>query len=190
MIRDAALEYGSIPTYNNLTPPERDRWKAYLAQRFEKPKSDVTPDDWERANGWKFPSLVWVSLDAGLRPIEVERSRTSWIDVDNRLLRIPKEESSKNQEHWKVGLSDRSAEILGRWVQQRGTYAGYDDTDAIWLTREQNRYNKYSLRTLLHRLCEIAGIDTTHRSMSWYSIRLASYPHLDRGVRYDCSAIQ
>lgn len=28
-IRDAALEYGSIPSYNNLTPPERDRWKEH-----------------------------------------------------------------------------------------------------------------------------------------------------------------
>jgi len=42
-IREAALEYGSIPGYNDLSPQERDRWKAHLAQRFEKPKSDVSP---------------------------------------------------------------------------------------------------------------------------------------------------
>ena len=41
-IRDAALEYGSIPSYNNLSPAERDRWKRYLAQRFEKPKFYAT----------------------------------------------------------------------------------------------------------------------------------------------------
>jgi len=29
-IRDTALEYGSIPSYPNLTPAERDRWKEYL----------------------------------------------------------------------------------------------------------------------------------------------------------------
>jgi hypothetical protein len=68
-VREAALEYGSVPAYNNLTPAARDRWKRYLSQRFEKPKSDVKPADWDRANSWKIPSLVWASLDAGLRPI-------------------------------------------------------------------------------------------------------------------------
>jgi site-specific recombinase XerD len=170
-IRDAALEYGSIPSYNNLTPAERDRWKRYLAQRFEKPKSDVTPDDWDRANGWKIPSLVWTSLDAGLRPIEVKRSDTSWLDLDNSVLRIPKGDSAKNRENWVVGLRDRTAEMLSRWLKERRAYPAYDDTDAIWLTREQNTYDKSSLRYLLRRLCEIAGINTEHRQMSWYAIR-------------------
>lgn len=91
-IREAALEYGSIPSYSDLSPAERDRWKAYLAQRFEKPKTAVTPLDWDRANGWKIPSLVATGLDAGLRHIEVERARTYWVDVPNRVLRIPKDE--------------------------------------------------------------------------------------------------
>jgi len=99
VIREAALEYGSVPKYDNLTPPERDRWRKYLAQRFEKLLSEVVPSDWERANGWKTPSLVWMSLDAGLRPIEVERARLSWVDVDNSVLRIPREESSKSTEN-------------------------------------------------------------------------------------------
>jgi len=170
-IRDAALEYGSIPAYKSLSPPERERWKRHLAQRFEKPKSDVTPADWERANGWKVPSLVWVSLDTGLRPIEVKRSVMSWVDIDNGVLRIPKEESSKNREHWVVGLRDRTAEILSRWCQERRAYPEYDDTEAIWLTRENNPYNKNSLKYLLHRLCEIADIRTDNRQMSWYTIR-------------------
>jgi hypothetical protein len=58
LIREAALEYGSIPHYNAVDVDERDRWKTYLAQRFEKPKSSVTLDDWERANVWKYPSLM------------------------------------------------------------------------------------------------------------------------------------
>lgn len=170
-IRDAALEYGSVPSYNNLTPGERDRWKRYLAQRLEKPKSDIKPDDWDRANGWKTPSLVWTSLDSGLRPTEVKRSTVSWIDTDNSVLRIPKEDSAKNREHWIVGLRDRTAEMLSRWCEERNTYPEYDDTDAIWLTREENPYDKYSLKYLLQRLCEIAGIDTENRQMSWYTIR-------------------
>ncbi|GGN20142.1 tyrosine-type recombinase/integrase [Halarchaeum nitratireducens] len=170
-VREAALEYGAIPNYNNLAPAERDRWKQYLAQRFEKPKSDVAPADWERANGWKTPSLVWTSLDAGLRPVEVERATVSWIDTDNEVLRIPKEDSSKNRDHWVVGLSSRTAEALSKWLDERDAYPAYDDTDAVWLTRNSNRYQTSSLRYLLQRLCEIADIDTTHRSMSWYAIR-------------------
>lgn len=76
-IREAAYEYGAVPNYSSVTPGERDRLKAYLAQCFEKPKTDVTPSDWDRANNWKIPSLVAVSLDAGLRSIEVKRSTTS-----------------------------------------------------------------------------------------------------------------
>lgn len=36
-VREAALEYGSVPAYSDLSPTQRSRWKAYLAQRFEKP---------------------------------------------------------------------------------------------------------------------------------------------------------
>jgi len=171
LIRDAALEYGSIPSYNNLSPAERDRWKQHLAQRFEKPKSSVTPKDWQRANGWKIPSLVWTCLDAGLRPTEVKRSTMSWVDTSNSVLRIPKEDSAKNRDNWVVGLRDRTAEALSNWCQERRAYPKYDETESIWLTREGNPWDVSSLRYLLRRLCDIAGIDTTHRQMSAYSIR-------------------
>ncbi|WP_246988426.1 tyrosine-type recombinase/integrase [Halorientalis marina] len=170
-IRDAALEYGSVPSYNNLPPAERERWKEYLAQRFEKPKSDIAPSDWDRANGWKIPSLVWTSLDAGLRPTEVERAVTDWVDVENAVLRIPKEDSAKNCDNWIVGLRERTATFLNRWLAERETYSDYDETDALWLTREENPYSGYALRYLLHQLCDIAGIETDNRQMSWYTIR-------------------
>jgi hypothetical protein len=64
-LREASLEYGSVPNYDGLSPGERSRWKAYLAQRFEKPKSQIERSDWERANSFKIPSMVWTSLDAG-----------------------------------------------------------------------------------------------------------------------------
>jgi len=79
-IREAALEYESILGYNDLSPDQRDRWKAYLAQRFEKPKVDVSPQDWKCANGWKIPSLVATSLNTGLRPIEIR------LDPDIRVI--------------------------------------------------------------------------------------------------------
>ncbi|QSG09558.1 XerD/XerC family integrase [Halapricum desulfuricans] len=170
-IRNAALEYGSIPEYSNVTPAERDRWKQYLAQRFEKPKSEVTPNDWDRANSWKIPSLVWASMDAGLRPVEVKRSTLSWVDIDNRVLRIPKEDSAKSNDAWIVSLRERTAKFLDRWLDEREQYTQYTDSESIWLTREGNPYESQSLRYILHRLCEIAGIETQNRQMSWYAMR-------------------
>lgn len=122
-VRNAALEYGAVPSYSNLDPDEREEWKAHLAQRFEKPKNSVTPDDWGRANGWKLPSLVWSSLDAGLRPVEVSRAVTGWVDVENSALRIPKEDSAKSKENWVVGLRDRTAKMLERWIDERDLYS-------------------------------------------------------------------
>lgn len=170
-IREAALEYGSIPHYNSVSGSERDEWKAYLAQRFEKPKSEVTRKDWDRANGWKIPSMVWVSLDAGLRPIEVGRATVRWVDVENNLLRIPKEESSKNTENWQVAISDRTASALERWLVERENYDTYEGTDTLWLTNQQNPYGSQSLKYVMTRLCEIANIDAENRSLSWYAIR-------------------
>lgn len=180
MIREASLEYGSIPTYNNLTPEARDTWRAYLARRFEKPKEDVAPDDFERANNWKIPSLVSVGLDAGLRPIEVERAVTSWVDLPNGLLRIPKEESSKNEENWRVSLGDRSVEMLEKWLDQRAQYDKYDGRDQLWLTREGNTYGSSALRRVLRKLCDIAGIDYENRQMSWYSVRHSTGTYMTR----------
>jgi integrase len=195
-IRDSALEYGSIPSYGSLSTTERDRWKAYLAQRFEKPKREVTPDDWERANGWKIPSLVWTSLDAGLRPVEVERAVLEWVDVANCVLRIPKEQSAKSRDHWVVGLQERTATALKRWMDQRQKYEQYADREAIWLTREGNPYGSQALKSVLSRLCDRAGIRTDNRSLSWYAIRhsVGTYMTREEGLaaaqtqlRHTCS---
>ena len=130
-LREAALDYGSVPSYSGLNAEGRDRWKAYLAQRFEKPKSEVRKKDFERANSWKFPSLLWTALDAGLRPIEVERSTLQWIDTDNCLLRIPKEDSSKGSNNWTVSLTERTANAVDRWLEERENYDKYDGSEAI-----------------------------------------------------------
>jgi site-specific recombinase XerD len=170
-IREAALDFGSIPTYQNLSKRERDEWKAYLAQLIGKPKSEVTREDWSKANGWKYTSLTWTSLDAALRPIEVERAKTTWVDVENQVLRIPKEESSKNEGNWIVSLTDRTAMALEHWLEERQLYDQYDGTDALWLTRQGNPYQSNSLRYILKRLFETAGIPTENRKISWYAIR-------------------
>jgi len=170
-IREASLEYGSIPHYNSLTPEEREEWKTYLAQRFEKPKSEVSKSDWKRANSFKMPSMVWTSMDAGLRPIEVGRAKVSWIDVDNGVLRIPKEESSKNTDNWTVSLLDRTVYFLEQWLEERKNRERYTGSEKVWLTRRRNGYSSHSLNHLLDKLCETAGIDTESRKITWYSIR-------------------
>jgi integrase len=170
-IREIALEYKSIPSYSNLSRSEREQWKTHLAQRFRKPREDIIKEDWERANSWKIPSLVWVSLDAGLRPVEVERATVDWVDIDNQVLRIPKEESSKNTDNWVVALRSRTVKALEMWLNERENYSKYDNEDTIWLTREGNPYQSQSLRYLLHNLCEEANIPINNRRMSWYAIR-------------------
>jgi len=170
-IREAALEYGSVPSYANLSGGERNKWRAYLAQRFDKPKSEVTREDWKRANSWKYPSLVWASLDTGLRPIEVERAVVSWVDLGNEVLRIPKAESSKNQDNWVVALSSRTARALEKWLDEREQYEKYENTEKIWLTREGNPYGTNSLAYTVRQLCDIAGISYENREMTWYTIR-------------------
>lgn len=185
LIRQAALDYGSIPTYSTLSPAERTRWKNYVSQRLRKPLNEVVPDDWDQVNGWKFTSLVWTSLDTGLRPVEVRRATIGWVDIDNHVLRIPKSESAKGEENWLVSISDRTAEALDQWLTERDQYSLYDDTEALWLTREGNPYSPQSLRRLLIRLCEDADIKTTNRKMSWYAIRhsLGTYMTAERDLK-------
>lgn len=170
-IREAALDRGSAPSYNSVSGDELDRWKIYLSQWFGKPKSEVTKDDFDRANGFKIPSLVCVSLDAGLRPIEVGRAKVSWVDLDNAVLRIPKADSAKNDGNWTVSLRRRTAEMLAMWLRERELYPKYEDTETLWLTRKDTQYNTRSLKYLLRRLCDHAGIKYENRRMTWYAIR-------------------
>jgi len=179
-IREAAMEYGTIPGYNDLEPHERDEWRRYLSQRFEKPMDQVVPEDWDRANGWKIPSLVWVSLDAGLRPVEVERFKMSWLDLGGQRLLISKEESSKNEENWIVPLRERTTIALKRWVNERKLYDQYDEEDHLWVTREGNPYGASSLRYLIRRLFDIAGIPKENRKVSWYLIRHSTGTYMTR----------
>ncbi|MFC6755892.1 MULTISPECIES: tyrosine-type recombinase/integrase [Haloarcula] len=168
-IRQAALDHGSIPSYEYLDADDRARWKSYVARVTD--TRNPSREDWEKVDGWKITSMVWTSLDAGLRPIEVGRAKTTWVDINNGVLRIPREESSKNKENWTVSLTDRTANALDRWLAEREHYDRYEDTDALWLTTHGNPYASKSLSRLLKRLCGEAGIPVENRQMSWYSIR-------------------
>lgn len=170
-LREAALEYDSVPCYTALTANERREWKRLLAQRYKMPLNEVGKEEFQRANGFKFPSLVWMSLDAGLRPVEVERASVNWVDVDNEVLRIPADDAAKSDENWTVSIRSQTATMLQKWLMERELYEKYDETDALWLTREGNPYQSRSLKYLLERLCEHAGIEIGNRQISWYAIR-------------------
>lgn len=176
-LREAALEYGTVPAYSALEPEERTEWKHLLARRYGKPASEVSQEDWNRANGFKYPSLIHTALDAGLRPIEVSRAQTYWVDVENSVLRIPEDESSKNEDNWTVSLRRETAEYLVRWLEERELYEKYEDTDHLWLTRHSNPYGGSSLRYVLDAVCDLADID---RDISWYAIRHSTGTYMAR----------
>ena len=141
-MREAAMSYGSIPHYNSLSPEERSRWKKHLAQRLQKPEEEVTKQDFLDANSFKYTSMIYTALDAGFRPIEVQRANIQWVDLDNGVLRVPEEESSKSRENWIVALKPETTSILKKWLQERSTISKYDGRDALWLTQKANRYGK------------------------------------------------
>jgi integrase len=179
-VEEASMKYGTVPSYSNLSDDERQEWKIHLAKRLRKPAEEVTKRDFRNANGFKFPSLVSCGLDAGLRPVEVARAMVSWCDIENSLLRIPKEESSKGSENWRVPIRDRTATMLEHWLEERAVRDEYAGTDILWLNREGNPYNYQTLGYLLDKLCEISGIDTEHRSITWYSVRHSTGTYMSR----------
>lgn len=169
----AAVELSSFKSYNTkMSAEERNRLKIHLAQRFEKPKDEIGPDDFEKANSWKIPSLVAVCCDAGLRPIEVERATVQWVNLRDGELVIPKEDSSKGDEMWEIALSGQSTRALRNWLNERDALEKYDERDEIWLTKYGNPYTTQSLNGLLQdKLIPTANIEERNRNLTWYSIR-------------------
>ena len=168
----AALEYKSPPSYKNLTPDERDRWKARLAQELGKPKRKIGPDDWETLRRcWKIPSLISVSQDGGMRAALVGRLTADLVDLDSGHIVIPSELSVKNEKKWTLELSQRSTSVLERWLDQRALDSKYDESSALWLNRKGNPYRSGTLNKLLGSLIDQAGIDHSGRKLTWHSIR-------------------
>jgi len=167
----AARNHGSVRHYHQVTPEERDRIKTYLAQRFGKPKDDISPDDFARTDSSKIASLIAVTLDVGLRPIEVSRAVLTWVNQRDNTLDIPAREATKSDNNWKCRLSDDSMRALNRWLDERKRYEKYDGSNALWLNRRGNPYNSNTLNHLLNKLIETSSIEPRDRNITWYSIR-------------------
>ncbi|WP_175454607.1 tyrosine-type recombinase/integrase [Halobellus clavatus] len=173
---EAAIEVGSVKSYYNkgMSSAEREKIKSYLAQRLEKPKSEITSEDFKRANSWKWPSIVATSIDCGLRPIEVGRATVDWVNLDDGLLVIPKDESTKNEEHWESTLRDKTVRVLSKWLNERDSYEKYHLRDELWLTKYDNPYSSNSLNSIFQKLLDEANIKPNGRDLSWYAIRRGS----------------
>jgi integrase len=179
MIREASLEYNTTKSYNNCSPEERDRYKEYLSQRLEKPKSEITKEDWKRVNrSWKVPALVWLALDTGLRPEEVARAKVDWLNLSGNQLQIPATEAVKNKSYWENAIGERTSQALRKWIQQRELRPKYDDSELLFLTRRGNPYSSSSLAYLLKGIMDEAGIEYDDRKISWYSLRRSLGTHL------------
>lgn len=168
----AALEYKSVPSYNNLTPEDRDRWKTHIAQELGKPKDEVRPSDWDELNhDWKIPSLVRTTREAGWRPALIERLKVQWYDPEDQAIHIPAGEAPKNDSSWTQELSAEAANALENWLDQRSNMELYDGRNEVWLTRKGNPYGSGTLNDLLDNLMEDAGINQRGRKLVWYSFR-------------------
>jgi integrase len=172
-IYKAAIELGSIRSYDNkhMTDQERDQISAHLAQRFEKPKSEIGPEDFDRANSWLMPSIISTCIDVGLRPIEVGRAKVQWVNIQDNSIIIPARESTKNDEPWECKISNKTAMALKNWIEEREQYEKYDGRDNLWLTTHGNPYSSTSLNPMLDKLTDEAGIEEHGRKLSWYSLR-------------------
>jgi len=172
LLLNASFEYRSPPSYSNVSPEERDQWKTYLAQFLQKPKEDVSPDDWkELETSWKYPALISTTLDAGWRASMVGSLQTEFLDLENGQVVIPAEVAIKNNESWETELSSRSVRLLEKWLSQRSNKPKYDNSGEIWLNREGNPYDSASLNHLLDGLMNEAGIEENGRNLTWHSIR-------------------
>lgn len=172
LLWEGSLTYKTIPSYNNLSPGERDRWKAYLAQEFGKPKEEVRPADWDRNNNnWKIPALIRTTRSHGWRPELIGRLQVDWYEPDTQTIYIPAGEAPKNNASWRAELTDEGAHALEHWLEQRELMDLYEGRSEIWLTREGNPYDSGNLNTLLGNLMDEVGINRRGRKLVWYSFR-------------------
>lgn len=127
-------------------------------------------------NSWKFSSLVWTAIDAGLRPNEVDQATVSWLDLENNVLQIPKGDES--DEEWIVSIRNETSRALEEWLKERAHYEKYNDTDMLWLTRRRNPYQSGSLNYLLRELCDIARSESQNRQITWLTLRDSVGEHM------------
>ncbi|WP_276247566.1 tyrosine-type recombinase/integrase [Haladaptatus sp. YSMS36] len=174
-VKNASLRAFAVPDREEMDVGEQEAWATKLSQRIGKPKGALTDEDWAGVNSYKIPSLVYVSRDVGFRPTEIEKSRLSWLKIDDDgdgRLQIPKDEDSKGgKNNWRCYLSPDTVRILKLWLAERDSIKKYEGRDEIWLNRKGNSYNATSLRRIMQKLMDEAGISREDREQGWYMVR-------------------
>jgi integrase len=112
-----------------------------------------------------------VGLETGITPVEVEEARVHWYDKERAVLEIPQEYASKNRPTSELPVTDATAELMSKWIQERRHYEKYDGTERLWLNQKGNPFDSANLCDLVRRLCEEAGIKHENRKIVWYSLR-------------------
>jgi integrase len=179
-LREAAEAYDHLPSYSDRTPAGRDRWRAYVADSLDKPPEDVTPEDWDRCWSVEYTSLIHTAIDTGLRPLEVARIRTDWLQLEANQLIFPAEYAVKSNRRWDVSLSDATTGLLDQWLDERDYHARYEGSDLLWLNQNGNPHNSGTLNNFLNNLMDIAAIDQGHRDLVWYSVRHTTATNIAR----------
>lgn len=168
----AAFEFNSPPNYKSVSPEERDRWNAYIAQLEGVKKTEIGPSDWERLqHDWSIPALISVALDIAARAALINRLTTELFNPNKENFEVPSEVAVKNNQEWDAELSSRSMKLLGKWFEQRENMEKYDDSELIWLNRVGNAHDSGTLNTLFQNLLDEAGIEASGRQLTWHSIR-------------------
>ncbi|MFB6284121.1 MAG: tyrosine-type recombinase/integrase [Halobacteria archaeon] len=171
-LKNASLDYNTLPNYGDVTPEERKKFKKLLSYRLDKPVEQISPEDWKRQNkSFKIPSLIHVALDIGARPSLINRMKTDWVRSNKKTIYIPKNCAPKNNQAWEPSITTETANTLERWLRERKAREKYKNNEHLWLNREGNTYSSKSLCKLLRDLCQEAGIPTNNRKITWYSIR-------------------
>lgn len=170
---NASLTVYSVKSYHNkkMSISERQRIAAMLAERFHKPKSEIGPEEFKKANSWKIPSIIATAVNLGLRPVEVKRANRDWIDLDNKKMIFPPKDAAKSDEPAVCDLSSEAVTALEKWLEEREAYELYDGRDALWLNQRGNRYSVKALNRIFQDLLDEAEIDDGVRDLTWYSIR-------------------
>jgi integrase len=170
---EAALAEYSLPNLYSpsITSEEREELKTLVSQRYGISKDDLDRETFNDASSWKVPSIVAVTADTGLRPIEVGRAKASWFDTDQGEMVVPAEEATKNREYWNCTLSTKSINAVEHWLSEREKYDMYRNEPGMWLTRNGNPYCSRSLNKVLDKLMDRTDISQRNRNLSWYSFR-------------------
>ncbi|MDS0297518.1 hypothetical protein NDI76_02025 [Halogeometricum sp. S1BR25-6] len=191
-LKSASLKIHTVPSEESLSPEEAEEWAVHLSQRLGKPKYELRDEDWDGADSWLIPSLVYVSCDVGFRPNEIRESKMSWLNIedpDDAFLSIPHTEDTKDgKNNWRCELSRDTVRVLNHWLEERAERSEYycedengekQEREEIWLNNRGNPYNKSTLRrSVMIPLQREAGIDVENRENGWYMIRRGVGTHI------------